>query len=154
MRRVSDFIHKNGKKLILWFEPERSWHNGRVHLEHSEWFYSHRFNNDSEFILDLGNEKAFGWLLDFLKSFLTDNGVDIYRQDFNYHELHLAFAEADEENRIGIHEIHHYTNLYRLFDALRENIPGLIIDNCCSGGKRMDIEMMKRSYVLHRTDYT
>lgn len=154
MRRVSDFIHKNGKKLILWFEPERSWHNGRVHLEHPEWFYSHRFNNDSEFILDLGNEKAFGWLLDFLKSFLTDNGVDIYRQDFNYHELHLAFAEADEENRIGIHEIHHYTNLYRLFDALRESIPGLMIDNCCSGGKRMDIEMMKRSYVLHRTDYT
>jgi hypothetical protein len=31
--------------------------------------------------------------------------------------------------------------------------PGLHIDNCASGGQRIDIEMMSRSFVIWRTDH-
>lgn len=29
-----------------------------------------------------------------------------------------------------------------------------MLDNCASGGKRIDLEMLKRMVILHRTDYT
>ena len=40
-----------------------------------------------------------------------------------------------------------------MLDTLKQDNPGLMIDNCCSGGKRLDIEMSKRSIPLWRTDY-
>lgn len=50
-------------------------------------------------------------------------------------------------------EIKYITNLYRFLNTLRERNPGLMIDNCASGGRRIDIEMMKISAPLWRTDY-
>ena len=43
--------------------------------------------------------------------------------------------------------------MYRLWDELLEKFPGLIIDNCSSGGRRIDIETLKRSIPFFRSDY-
>ena len=43
--------------------------------------------------------------------------------------------------------------MYRLWDALLEKFPHLIIDNCSSGGHRIDIETLRRSVPLWRSDY-
>jgi len=63
-----------------------------------------------------------------------------------------VWRAADEEGRQGITEIKHITGLYRLWDALREKFPSLLIDNCASGGKRIDIETLRRSLPLWRSD--
>ena len=77
-------------------------------------------------------------------------------------ELELNWApleywqKADKEyygGRTGICENHYVTNLYRYLDYLYENIDGLIIDNCASGGKRLDLEMTYRSIAFWRSDY-
>jgi alpha-galactosidase len=39
-----------------------------------------------------------------------------------------------------------------MWDDLLARHPGLHIDNCSSGGRRIDLEMMSRSYVVWRTD--
>ena len=49
-------------------------------------------------------------------------------------------------------EIKHIGGLYRLWDALRARFPGLLIDNCSSGGRRIDIETLRRSVPLWRSD--
>ncbi|MEI7673331.1 MAG: hypothetical protein WCK00_14565, partial [Deltaproteobacteria bacterium] len=38
-------------------------------------------------------------------------------------------------------------------DELRRRHPGLLIDNCASGGRRLDLETIGRSVALWRTDY-
>jgi len=49
-------------------------------------------------------------------------------------------------------EIKDIEGLYAYWDALLAQHPDLRIDNCSSGGRRIDIEMMTRSVALHRSD--
>lgn len=63
------------------------------------------------------------------------------------------WQKTDEFDRRGITEIKHINGLYRLWDTLLEKFPQLIIDNCSSGGRRIDIETLRRSIPLWRSDY-
>jgi alpha-galactosidase len=78
--------------------------------------------------------------------------LSCYRQDFNFDPLPFWQA-ADEPERMGIHEVRHMMGLYSLWDALLTRFPHLIIDDCASGGRRIDIEMLSRSIPLWRSDY-
>lgn len=49
-------------------------------------------------------------------------------------------------------EIRYITGLYDLWDTLRRDHPKLLIDNCASGGRRIDVEMLRRSLALWRSD--
>jgi alpha-galactosidase len=49
-------------------------------------------------------------------------------------------------------EIRYVEGLYTMWDELRARHPGLLIDNCSSGGRRIDIEMCSRSVPLWRSD--
>ena len=39
-----------------------------------------------------------------------------------------------------------------MWDDLKAEFPDMLIDNCASGGRRIDLETAKRSVVLHRCD--
>jgi alpha-galactosidase len=49
--------------------------------------------------------------------------------------------------------IRHIEGLYAYWDSLLVRFPNLLIDNCASGGRRLDIETTSRSAPLWRTDY-
>ena len=59
---------------------------------------------------------------------------------------------TDEIDRGGMNEIRYIMNLYRLWDDLRARYPELVIDNCASGGRRIDIESLQRAIPIWRTD--
>jgi alpha-galactosidase len=58
----------------------------------------------------------------------------------------------DAPDRQGMTEIRYIEGLYEMWDELRARHPGLIIDNCSSGGRRIDLEMCSRSVPLWRSD--
>ncbi len=142
-------IDSAGLKFLLWFEPERVRENTPIVREHPEYFI--RNGNDSNLLLNLGNEQAFDYCLEFLSRNIEDLSIDFYRQDFNMDPL-CFWRKSDSENRRGITEIKHINGLYRLWDALLEKFPRLMIDNCASGGRRIDIETLRRSVPLWRSD--
>jgi DNA-binding CsgD family transcriptional regulator len=43
--------------------------------------------------------------------------------------------------------------LYAMWDAVLASRPGLVIDNCASGGRRIDLETLSRSVPLWRSDF-
>lgn len=154
-KNVSDRLVSYGKKLMLWFEPERAMRNTNVYKEHPEYFLASDPQCRFE-LLDLSSDKVTDYIADTIATFLKENGIHLYRQDFNLNPLE-KWQQADAmqgENRVGITEIKYITNLYRYIDTLIVRNPGLIMDNCASGGRRIDIEMAKRSVVFWRTDYT
>ena len=51
-------------------------------------------------------------------------------------------------------EIRHIEGLYAMWDELRQRHPGLAIDNCASGGRRIDLETTMRSFPLWRSDFS
>jgi alpha-galactosidase len=150
LRPISDAAHAAGMKFVLWIEPERARVGTRLADERPELFLT--FPDDhANLLLDLGNPEARSIILDVISGYISEFNVDIYRQDFNIRPL-PAWQSADQEGREGIHQIRHVEGLYWLWDQLLQRHPGLVIDNCASGGRRIDLETLRRSVPLWRSD--
>ncbi len=152
---LSGYAAQKGLGHVLWYEPERVYPGTQFHnigLQHEGWLID---GNGDNIMWNLANEEAFAYYCNYLLNSMKENGVTIYRQDFNFAPLEY-WQNADKDfynGRTGICENHYVTNLYRFLDYLCENIDGLIIDNCASGGKRLDLEMTYRSIPFWRSDY-
>ena len=153
---LSGYAAKKGLGHTLWYEPERIFPNTNFHkigAEKEEWLIS--LNGEDNIMWNLANQDAYEYYCDYILNSLKENGVTIYRQDFNF-APYGYWQKADKEyydGRTGICENHYVTNLYNFLDYLTENVDGLIIDNCASGGKRLDLEMAYRSIAFWRSDY-
>lgn len=150
MESVAAACAENGYGMLLWFEPERALHGTDWQKAHPEWFLE-TDPNDWSVLLDLGNPETWDAAFAMLDGYIKKLHLRCYRQDFNFDPLPIWRAN-DEEHRRGIHEIRHIMGLYRLWEALLSANPGLLIDNCASGGRRNDIEMLSRSIPLWRSD--
>ena len=161
MKPVADAAHEAGLKFLLWFEPERVMTDTYLLNEHHDWLIQppndfpadlmYQFN-DKFHLLDLGKPEAAKWVAKTVSDAITEVGIDAYRNDFNmYPSFYWRANEAPD--RQGINEIKYVTALYRYFDTLRAQHPRLLLDTCASGGRRIDLEMLKRALVLTRSDY-
>lgn len=59
----------------------------------------------------------------------------------------------DAEDRQGITEIRHVEGYLAFWDELVRRHPDMMIDSCASGGHRNDLETLRRSVPLLRSDY-
>ena len=155
MEDVRDAAADAGMRPMIWLEPERVFSNLPIPQSHPDWFLHGKEVPEGtkvSWILNYGNEEAYNYALTTLSEAIRTLNMGCYRQDFNtgltaYFELH------DEPDRRGITEIRHICGMYRLWDTLLARFPGLIIDNCSSGGRRIDLETIQRSIPFFRSDY-
>ena len=152
---LADKLHEQGKELLVWFEPERAYPGTMLVTDYPQ-YYLPKPDTANFHLFDFGNDEACDFMIDLVDGLIKENGIDWYRQDFNVEPYFtwLANDRQQGENRVGMTEIKYITNLYRYVDTLMERNPGLMMDNCASGGKRLDIEMMRRSFPMWRTDYS
>jgi alpha-galactosidase len=150
LRPVSEAIHEAGAKFLVWFEPERVRPQTIIDREHPEWLL--KLQGRDDYLFNLGNNEARIWLTDYITTILKKEGIDYYRQDFNMDPYPYWMAN-DQPGRIGISEIRHIEGLYAFWDSLLVRFPHILIDNCASGGRRLDLETTSRSAPLWRTDY-
>jgi len=147
----SDWVRSNGMQFLLWFEPERVGNtNSWLAKNHSEWLLP---GSSHGAILDLGNPVAFRWLADHLDAMIRTQGLDWYREDMNGEGPLPTWRKHDAENRQGITENFYVQGHLALWDELRRRHPGLRIDSCASGGRRNDLESMRRAVPLLRSDF-
>ena len=149
LRSITDHAHEKGIDTIVWFEPERATPGTWLYDTHPEWLLG---ADGGQKLLNLGHPEAWQWLVDHVDQLLTDQGIDLYRQDFNMDPLDY-WRGADAPDRQGITEIRHVTGYLAFWDELLRRRPGLRIDTCASGGRRNDLETLRRSVPLWRTDY-
>ena len=148
---VSEAAHRAGMKFMLWFEPERVNAASDTAREHPEFLLSDGNPDNPDFLFNLADDGARAWLFDTLRRLIRENGVDVYRQDANIDPLPY-WIRGDAPGRTGYLENRYVAGLYRLWDDLRAEFPGLLIDNCSSGGRRLDFEMNRRSLPMWRSD--
>ena len=158
LRAVADYAHVNGTKLIVWFEPERVTPGTELYEKHPEWLLKVAPNpsfppsQKGWRLLDMGNPVARQWITDHIDKMITEQHIDLYRQDFNMEALPFWRAN-DAADRQGITEIRYVTGYLTYWDELRRRHPKMLIDNCASGGRRLDLESLRRSAPLWRSDY-
>ena len=144
MEDVRDAAKDAGMGIMLWFEPERVAKTSKFAQEHPDLLLGP--------LLYYGNERARTFVRDLVAGFAERFDFSCYRQDFNFNP-DAVMRSHDAADREGITQIRHFTGLYRMWDELRARRPRMIIDNCASGGRRIDIETLRRSVPFFRSDY-
>ena len=149
LRAITDHAHAKGVKSIVWFEPERVTPDTWLYDAHPEWLLG---NDGEQKLLNLGNPDALKWLTEHVDKLIKEQGIDLYRNDFNIDPLGFWRAN-DPEDRQGITEIRYVQGFLAFWDELRKRHPDMLIDTCASGGRRNDVETLRRSVPLLRSDY-
>ena len=149
---VSDWLRARGVQFMLWFEPERVGDpNSWLGKNHSDWLLPNDWGGS---ILDEGNPAARQWLTDHISGLITSQGLDWYREDMNGGGPCPAWRKHDAPTRQGMTENLYVQGHLAFWDELRRRHPHLRIDSCASGGRRNDLETMRRAVPLLRSDYT
>ena len=149
LKPVGDAARVAGLDYLLWFEPERVHPGTRIDREHPEWVMPPE--KEWSKLFRLHDEKARRWLTDTIDAQISAGQVRWVRWDFNIEPLGF-WRRNDAPDRQGITEIRHVEGLYAMWDDLRARHPGLVIDLCASGGRRIDLESLTRGLPLWHSD--
>lgn len=147
---LSDACRKLGLKFILWFEPERVAPETYIDRARSHWVL--RASDQQWGLFNLGEPEARKWMTDYLCRCIEAYRLDVLRIDFNMDPL-AHWRAADSSDRQGMSEIKYVMGLYQMWDEIIERFPDIFIDNCASGGRRIDLETNLRSIPMWRSDY-
>jgi alpha-galactosidase len=145
-------------KSVLWSEPERVGFDTELSNKHLDWLIPPPDpENDASYLLDFGNADAWSWSVEHFDDIITNqvakgHELDVFRQDFNMDPLDYWNAK-DVPGRTGMTQVKHVTGHLAFWDELRRRHPQMWIDSCASGGRRNDLETMRRSVPLLRSDY-
>ena len=149
LKPIGDAVRARGMDYLLWFEPERVHPGTRIDKEHPEWVMKPKGEWSQLFALH--DPAARRWLTDYIDVQIAKAQLNWLRWDFNIEPLGF-WRRNDAPDRQGITEIRHVEGLYAMWDDLRARHPGLIIDNCASGGRRIDLETSSRGLPLWHSD--
>ncbi len=150
LKPLGEAAHAAGMEFVLWFEPERVWPGTEFDREYPHFLL--KLDDTVNRLFNLGDPQARQWLTDFLDQRIKLWDVDVYRNDFNLDPLPF-WQRNDLPEQQGISEMRYVEGLYLMWDDLLERNPGMTIDNCASGGRRIDLELCSRSYPLWRSDF-
>ncbi|MFH1008804.1 MAG: alpha-galactosidase [Candidatus Latescibacterota bacterium] len=151
MRPVSDAAHHRGMEFLLWFVPESIHPAVEIGQQRPDWlsepFENEAYGDNIFYGLDHGDPEVNAFMIDYYSSIISEYGVDVFRQD----GLHLWPRETDAD-RQGIDQIRYNEGFYVFWDGLLQRHPDLLIDNCGCGGRKLDLETVRRSILLWRSD--
>jgi alpha-galactosidase len=148
----SDWIKARGMKFILWFEPERVGDPRSFLGQHPEWLLDNG-ENSAGMIFNEGDPDALEWLINHVDGMIKSEGIDWYREDMNGPGPLTAWRKNDAPDRQGITENFYVQGHLRFWDEIVRRNSQIYIDSCASGGRRNDIETMRRAVPLLRSDY-
>ncbi len=156
---IIDEIHKKGIKFNLWFELQSARPNTDWAKKYENW-YIKKIVKDGKIIdavdwrFNIADDEACDFLIDYLDNKIEAWKMDWYREDFNTNPLpYWQYMDTLDSERVGMTEVKSVNNFWRFWDTIQEKNPTLIIDNCASGGRRLDIEMIGRGVSLWQSDY-
>jgi len=148
--KISKAAHAASLKFLLWFEPERAIAGLPMPAKHPDWYLG-ECRPGASLLLNLGKKEALDWCVEFISDTIEKQGIDCYREDFNIDPLPY-WRSSDTPDRQGITEVKAIEGLYHFWGELRRRFPKLMIDNCASGGRRIDIELLRHSIPLWASD--
>jgi alpha-galactosidase len=146
LRGLADAAHRHALKFVLWFAP--------LHVNPgTQWArefpqFVHGGGEGRGGVWKLGDPAAREALVGWLSERHRQWAFDVYREDFG---TGLPPEESDE--RIGVAEMKHIEGFYWFWSELKRRNPGLLIDNCAGGGRRIDVETARLAYCLWRSDF-
>ena len=149
---VLDQIRQAGMVPGLWLEPEVAGPKSSLAKKPDDWFFvrhGKRVLKNYRFLLDFRNPEVRAYLDQVMARVVKDYGVGYIKMDYNVDSLQGTEFHADSFGQ-GLLE-HNRAHLAWL-DGILSRYPDLTIENCGSGGGRMDYAMLSRLQIQSMTD--
>lgn len=156
LKPISDRAHELGMASLVWFEPERVMPRTWLYDNHPEWLLHAApgtpVSPDGALLFDFGNPDDHAWAVSHFDGLITSQDIDFYREDFNMDPLPF-WVYNDPAGRRGIKQIKYVEGHLGYWDTLRQRHPGLLIDSCASGGRRLDVRTLQSAINNIRSDF-
>lgn len=149
---LADYVRSKGMQFGLWFECERAMEGSRVLREHPEFFWPAPAGKGRKgnYHLNLARRDAQDWMIETISFWIKRLGLRWGKLDYNIAPLPYWEA-ADPTGKI---QFACCQGLYRVLDVLRERHTEWMIENCASGGRRIDFGTIARSHTQWLSDHT
>ncbi len=148
---VAAYAHEKGLRYLQWFEPERANAYSDTLRDFRADVILPAERDRVNCLVNIGEPRVYDRVTATLKRHIRNDGIDVFRVDHNISPL-AYWRSADGPGRKGMTELRCVEALYRMWDEIRAEFPRVLIDNCASGGRRIDFETTRRAVPLWRSD--
>ena len=153
LKKVTDYIRSRGMIPGVWLEPEvMGIHCDLARKVPKDWFFIRHGRpvyDRSRFQLDYRNPDVRAYMDSVVNRLVQEYGVGYIKMDYNIEPGIGTEIRADSP---GDGLLEHERAYLRWLDGLFERFPGLVIENCSSGGLRMDYAMLSRLSIQSTSD--
>jgi alpha-galactosidase len=161
LQAFGESVRGLGMKFGLWVEPERADDNGELVRAHPDWVATRDGTPISRpgptgmegVHLCLGNPGVQRWMIADMIRVVREYGVDWLKWDYNI-GYGLGCNADDHGHQATDGHYAHTLGLYHVLEQLRTACPDLVIENCASGGHRVDLGTLRHTHTNWISDYT
>lgn len=149
----AEYVRSKGMKFGLWFEPERASADTEAVRNHPQWFVeTPAFDSKGtpQFHINLALPKAQDWMIETVGRWIKQLDIRWSRWDYNI-DPQPAWDKIDPTGKI---QFAYMEGLYRVLDTLMREHPRWFVECCSSGGRRLDLGMVRRAHTCWFSDHT
>ena len=149
LRALSDFTHAHGMKFGIWCEIEGLGEKAQVAVDHPE--YVALRDGARIGCVCFGNPAVQEWAYQTLARLITEYRADWIKVDFNL-DPGAGCNRTDHGHQDGDGLYEHYLGYYRTLERIHADFPEVVLENCSSGGLRIDLGMLRRTFMTFLSD--
>ena len=155
LKPLIEFVKSKGMEFGIWVEPEMVNADTRLFKEHPGWVIQfpgkQKTTGRNQYVLNFAMKEVQDWAIGWITELLDNHDIDFFKWDMNRYISEPGWAEEPIENQKTIWARYVY-GLYRVFSAIKERFPGVYVQNCASGGGRVDMGLMRYCDEVTLTD--
>lgn len=152
LKSLLDHIRAKGMIPGLWLEPEVVGIHSPLKDKPDAWFFMRhgkRVVDNGRFLLDMRNPEVRAYLDSVVDRMVNEYGAGYIKMDYNVDGLEGTELHADS---FGQGMLEHCRALLTWHDGVLGRHPDLTIENCGSGGGRMDYAMLSHLQLQSSSD--
>lgn len=153
LEELAHHVHGKGMRFGLWVEIENAGVESRLFHQHPDWclpYHGKPWITANRCQLDFANPAVRQWATATVDRLVTRYRLDWIKIDYNI-DVGDRFdpAQGGQSGR-RLHD--HVAAYYAWLDTIRAAHPDLVVENCSSGGLRLDLGVMAHTHTAWLSD--
>ena len=155
MKALADFVRSKGLRFGLWTDMEVAHVSSEVARQHPEWILylpgERGAASSPNGLFNLAIPAAQDWAIAVYDRLISEYGVEWIFYDNNIDPR--PYWDANEPaHRLGRLQHDYIRGVWRVWDEVRRRHPNVVLENCSSGGRRIDLGTLGRAHCNFTSD--
>ena len=155
LKPLIDCAKANGMEFGIWVEPEMVSPDTQLFKERPDWIIhfpgKQMSTGRNQYVLNFAMKEVQDWAIGWITDLLENNEIDFFKWDMNRYISEPGWAAEAAARQKTIWTLY-VRGVYRVFAAIKERFPRVYVQNCASGGGRIDMGLMRYCDTVTLTD--